>query len=210
MDFFDKLGKKASETYKVTAEKTGKLAKETKLKLKMGDLKAEVSDLYEEIGKKVYEKHELGKKSISFEKDLAEEIKKLESVTDEIAKINKECLALRDKLNCPNCHKEIDNYFKFCPNCGENLKNEKETNDAIEAEIIDDENKHEVFDGIAEDGKEESKKNVDIDKEESKKSEDVDKEKNSEGSKKKKENLKAKSNLEKTVEVESDVKKEKE
>ena len=31
MEFFDKLGKKASEAYKITADKTGKIAKETKL-----------------------------------------------------------------------------------------------------------------------------------------------------------------------------------
>ena len=57
MEFFDKIGKKASEAYKITADKTGKIAKETKLKLKMGDLKGQINDLYEEIGKKVYEKH---------------------------------------------------------------------------------------------------------------------------------------------------------
>ena len=34
MEFFDKLSKKASDTYKGAAEKTGKLAKETKLKRK--------------------------------------------------------------------------------------------------------------------------------------------------------------------------------
>ena len=33
MEFFDKLGKKASEAYRITADKTGKIAKETKLKL---------------------------------------------------------------------------------------------------------------------------------------------------------------------------------
>ena len=30
MEFFDKLGKKATEAYKITADKTGKIAKETK------------------------------------------------------------------------------------------------------------------------------------------------------------------------------------
>ena len=34
MDFFNQLGKKATEAYKVTADKTGKIAKEAKLKLK--------------------------------------------------------------------------------------------------------------------------------------------------------------------------------
>ena len=39
MEFFDKIGKKASEAYKVTADKTGKIAKETKMKLKINELK---------------------------------------------------------------------------------------------------------------------------------------------------------------------------
>ncbi len=57
MDFFDKLGKKATQAAKVTADKTSKIAKETKLKFKIGELKTQINDIYEEIGKKVYEKH---------------------------------------------------------------------------------------------------------------------------------------------------------
>ena len=57
MEFFDKLGQKASEAYKVTADKTGKLAKEAKLRMKIGELKSQINDIYKEIGKKVYEKH---------------------------------------------------------------------------------------------------------------------------------------------------------
>ena len=72
MEFFDKLGKKASEAYKMTADKTGKIAKETKLKLKMNELKSEVSDIYEEIGRKVYEKH-VREEDISIKKDLESE-----------------------------------------------------------------------------------------------------------------------------------------
>ena len=49
MEFFDKLGKKASEAYKMTADKTGKIAKETKIKLKIGELRTQVNDVYEEI-----------------------------------------------------------------------------------------------------------------------------------------------------------------
>ena len=45
MDFFDKLGKKASEAYKVTADKTGKLAKEAKLRMKMNELKSQINDI---------------------------------------------------------------------------------------------------------------------------------------------------------------------
>ena len=46
MEFFDKLGKKASEAYKVTADKTGKLAKEAKLRMKIADLKSQINEIY--------------------------------------------------------------------------------------------------------------------------------------------------------------------
>ena len=55
MDFWDKLTKKASETYKGASEKTGKIAKEAKLKLKINENKSKIEDLYTEIGKKVYQ-----------------------------------------------------------------------------------------------------------------------------------------------------------
>ena len=54
MDIFNKIGKKATETYKVTAEKTGKLAKEAKLKMEINTYKSNVQELYTEIGEKVY------------------------------------------------------------------------------------------------------------------------------------------------------------
>lgn len=72
MEFFDKIGKKASEAYKVTADKTGKLAREAKLKMKMADLKGQVSDIYEEIGRKVYEKH-VREENIDIRQELEQE-----------------------------------------------------------------------------------------------------------------------------------------
>ena len=123
MDFFDKLGKKASEAYKVTADKTGKIAKETKLKFKMGELKSKIEDIYEEIGKKVYEKH-VKKEEISTN-DLLEECKQIDEISDEIEKIRQECLDLKDKKQCQKCFKEIDKNMKFCPECGAKQEEEQ-------------------------------------------------------------------------------------
>lgn len=199
MDFFDKLGKKASETYKATAEKTSKLAKTTKLKMRMGELKSEVSDLYEEIGKKVFEKHELGKKSVDFEKDLSDELNKLEEITDEIAKINEECLTLKDKKRCPKCDKEIEDDAKFCQYCGEKQEEVKKV------EIVEDktsENKKAT--------KKAETNGTEKKKENNNKSEKVKENKTSKESKntnkEPKKDEKAKKELEKTVRVESDVK----
>lgn len=135
MEFFDKLGKKASEAYRITADKTGKIAKETKLKLKIGDLKSKINDIYEEIGKKVYEKH-VKKEEISIQKDLEEECTKIDVMSDEIESLLKECLDLKDKKQCPKCYTEIEKDVKFCPNCGA----KQEENEAKEVEVLETQN----------------------------------------------------------------------
>lgn len=117
MEFFDKLGKKASEAYKMTADKTGKIAKETKLKFRMNELKSQVNDIYEEIGRKVYEKH-IREENISIKNDLESECTRIDVLSDEINELLQECLNLKDKKQCPKCYKEIEVEDNFCPNCG--------------------------------------------------------------------------------------------
>lgn len=133
MDFFDKLGKKATEAYKITTDKTGKIAKETKLKLKMNELKSQVNDLYEEIGKKVYENH-IREEKISIEKEIEEDCIKIDVLTDEIDIMLKQCLELKDQKQCPKCYSKIEKDSKFCPNCGEKQTEEP----AKEVEILED------------------------------------------------------------------------
>ena len=117
MEFFDKLGKKASEAYKITADKTGKLAKEAKLRLKIGDLKSQINDIYEEIGKKVYQNH-VDSSTIDLKKEIEESCTKIDMLSEEIEMKLKECLELKDKKQCPNCFTEMDKDMKFCPECG--------------------------------------------------------------------------------------------
>ena len=126
MEFFDKLGKKATEAYKITADKTGKLAKETKLRLKINELRRNIEDAYEEIGKKVYESH-LREEDFAKE-EIKQEIEglcvKIDVLSDEIEDLLEQCLELRDKKQCKNCFVEMDKEYKYCPNCG--VKQDKE------------------------------------------------------------------------------------
>ena len=132
MEFFDKLGKKATEAYKMTADKTGKIAKEAKLKLKIGELKSKINDIYKEIGKKVYEKH-IREEEIDIQKDLEEQCTKIDVLSDEIDSMLQECLTLRDKKQCPNCNYQIDKEDKFCPKCGQKQNQEP----AKEVEVLE-------------------------------------------------------------------------
>lgn len=117
MDFFNKLSKKATETYKGVSEKTNKLTKEAKLKMKMNDSKSKINDLYQEIGKKIYEKHTL-KEEINIQKDLEEEITRIDVISAEIENCLNEIRLLKDKKQCIKCFAEIEKDAKFCVHCG--------------------------------------------------------------------------------------------
>ena len=132
MEFFDKLGKKATEAYKMTADKTGKIAKEAKLKLKIGELKSQINEIYKEIGEKVYEKH-IREEEIDIQKVLEEQCTKIDVLSDEIDSMLQKCLTLRDKKQCPNCNYQIDKEDKFCPKCGQKQNQEP----AKEVEVLE-------------------------------------------------------------------------
>ena len=117
MEYFNKISEKASTAYKVTAAKTGKLAKEAKLKLKMSNLKSQINDIYLDIGAKIYEKHLL-KEDINIKNDLEEECTKIDILTNQIEEILNECLELNNKKQCLKCFAKIDKDCKFCPECG--------------------------------------------------------------------------------------------
>ena len=117
MGFFDELGKKASKAYDVTAEKTGKLAKEAKLRMKINENKSDINDLYKEIGRKVYEKH-VREENIDIKTELEEECTKIDVLSTEIETCLKTILELKEKKQCEKCHAEIDIEDGFCPKCG--------------------------------------------------------------------------------------------
>ena len=143
MEFFDKLGKKASEAYKVTADKTGKLAKEAKLRMKIADLKSQINEIYKEIGEIVYQKHTRDGE-YDIEKEIEEKCTKIDVLSDEIESNLKQCLELKDKRQCPNCFAEIEKDVKFCPKCGTKQEEVKEE-PAKEVEVIEKNNN--PFDG---------------------------------------------------------------
>ena len=192
MEFFDKLGKKASEAYKITADKTGKIAKETKMRLKMSELKSQVNDLYEEIGKKIYEKH-IAKEEVKKEK-IEEICVQIDVLSDEIESLLKQCLDLRDKKQCSKCFTEIDKNVKFCPNCGA-----KQEEEAKEVEILEDVENTKV-----------EEDDIDIPVEPLEKTVEVESNVETNKEESKEENNKEENNLEKTVEIESNIETNKE
>lgn len=117
MDFLNKLGNMASETYKKTSKKTGELAKEAKIRMQMNEDKAKIKDLYEEIGKIVYQKY-MKQEELSIEEDLNSYCTQIDELSNHVEKNLGKLLTLKGKRICDNCHTEIDVKVKFCPSCG--------------------------------------------------------------------------------------------
>lgn len=115
MGFFNEIGKKTSEA-------TSKITKETKLKIKINDNKNKIENIYEEIGKKVYEKH-VREENINIKDELQEECSKIDELSKEIEVARKEILKLNNKRQCPKCYAEIQKEAAFCSKCGQKLEN---------------------------------------------------------------------------------------
>ena len=135
MGFFDNLGKKASKAYDATAEKTSKIAKEAKLRMKINENKSDIKDIYKEIGKKVYEKH-VREENIDIKTELEEECTKIDVLSAEIETCLKSILELKEKKQCENCHAEIELDNTYCPKCGA----KQPEIEVKEAEVVDMEN----------------------------------------------------------------------
>ena len=134
MEFFDKLTKKATETYKGAAEKTGKIAKEAKLKMKISENKSKINEIYKEIGEKVYQKH-ISEGDVCVKKDLEDECARIDELAKQIEEYHAEILSLSDSKLCVNCKETISKEAKFCPKCGKEQPEIKEE-PAMEVEVV--------------------------------------------------------------------------
>ena len=138
MSYFDKLSKKATETFQLTKEKTSKICEELKLRTKISEAKGKIEDLYEELGKGIYNEFKTGEKFEAESK--CEEISTLE---DEIARLKMEILSIKDMKKCISCNKEIEIKDEYCSKCGakqpeieEKVEIKEEPQDAKEAEVV--------------------------------------------------------------------------
>ena len=143
MDFFSKLGKKASETYQITKEKATTITEELKIKGKINDAKERIEELYLEIGKKVFEEINAGNDVIR--EEINQKVEEINRKKEEIEKANAEILALKKLKKCISCGAEMDINNGFCSNCGkrqsvpqEKIEVKEESNvEAKEVEVIE-------------------------------------------------------------------------
>jgi len=139
MDFMDKvaeLSKKVGEgtekAYKAVADKSGKIIKETQMRVKANDKESDIEMMYYEMGKTVYDMYKNGEEvGDSFKKTC----KKIDKLTKEINEMETHMLYLRNLRKCANCGETIELENKYCPKCGDKQKAVKIKEEKVEDEI---------------------------------------------------------------------------
>lgn len=143
----DKIGKTATNTCRITVCKTNKMAQRTRLKMHINECKEQIEEIYNEIGKKIYEKH-VREEDIDIKQDLEEECEKIDKLAKDIDNSIEHILLLKDMKKCPQCFSEIMIQYNFCPNCGKKQYNikprEEKIVEKLENENIDNTNENEA------------------------------------------------------------------
>ena len=137
MEFIDKITKTANQTYKYTTEKTSKLAKEVKLKSLINKDKEKISEIYEKIGKLVYQNHIREHENNNIIDEVESLCKEIDAYSKEIEFNRIELLKLKDLKQCQNCSFEMGLDYKFCPNCGTKQEENIDEKNNINEEIIE-------------------------------------------------------------------------
>lgn len=109
MSFLNKM-KKAGEAMVDKAKDLGDVAG---LKMEKAQLKADIEDIYQEIGRQVVE---------AKDERFASQIADIEAKLVRIQAIDEEVGDLQGKIKCPSCGKMVDDDNRFCPECGVELK----------------------------------------------------------------------------------------
>ena len=141
MDFFNKLGKKASKTYQITKEKASNLTEELKLRGKISDVKENINKIYTEIGEVVYSEIKAGN-DVSKD-EITGKCEEISRLYQDIEKLESELLAIKKIKKCVKCGEELELNSEFCSKCGEKqpevekVEVKEEPVEAKDAEVVE-------------------------------------------------------------------------
>ena len=126
------VGKTATDTYNTVADKSGKLIQDAKLKISVSDKETDIEEIYENMGKTVYDSYKAGE---DVGKVFTKESKKIDKIKSEILEMNKKLLYNKGLRECEKCFETIPLESTFCKNCGVKQKPVKIKGEKKEEEI---------------------------------------------------------------------------
>jgi len=108
---------------KTVAGKTSNLLDITKLNIALSDTDKKISEIYEQMGKSVYEKYSEG---ISITKEFDDMCAVIDEFIVEKESLKGQIAELKKSIPCPECGQNNDKENEFCAKCGAKLIAEKD------------------------------------------------------------------------------------
>ncbi len=116
MDFFNKAKEKIAKTSGDVAKKAKDLAEVTKLNGQIAENERNIKNLYNEIGKYVY--NNLREDAPA---EIAEKMTAIDTALADITKFKSDIMKMKGQQACPQCGNEVALDVAFCPSCGSKM-----------------------------------------------------------------------------------------
>ncbi|SNS07509.1 Dor1-like family protein [Anaerovirgula multivorans] len=120
MSFTNKLSKAISQSMNEISKKSSEIIEVNKMNLSINKREKEIQELYEELGRHVYE-HLQGGNYIN-KLDLESYISRIEFLKRDIETLEKLVLSIQKIKHCPRCEVEFNEDISYCPLCGKYIK----------------------------------------------------------------------------------------
>lgn len=118
MSVFDEFLNKAKDVASVAGKKTEEAIEVSKLKMQRSSLKADLEKLKTKLGSIVYQSK---KSQIDYTDQIDECIKEIDTVLNQVERLDNEINDCLDMKKCPNCQMACNKKSIYCQSCGQKL-----------------------------------------------------------------------------------------
>lgn len=115
MAFLENLGKKVGEAAQAAAKKSGELVEITKINVNINSEEDKIQKLYNQIGKRVYEKYSAAG---AVDADLKESCEAIKVHEQNIKNLKEKILEVKNLKQCISCGNDMERTQLFCSKCG--------------------------------------------------------------------------------------------
>jgi RNA polymerase subunit RPABC4/transcription elongation factor Spt4 len=119
MSFWDDLSRKVSQGTRTLSQKSGELLEIAKVKLDIASEKGRISNLYEEIGRVVYEDYRKGNLK---EKPVLDKCQLIDEIYYKINRLNRKVVQIKGGSLCEGCGEVVGASQRYCHMCGRELE----------------------------------------------------------------------------------------
>ena len=129
MAFFGQISKKLGDVGQNVSQQAKNFAEITRINGKISDNKQQISKLYENVGRKYYEKHKDDPDA-----DESEVLSQIAGLYAEIEEYESKIISIKGTVRCPKCGADVAIGSTFCNVCGEKMVNPGEQ--TVERELL--------------------------------------------------------------------------